>query len=81
MAVQKPLYHLARARSIEEFRRRRALYFSGGCPPVERGGAEGERLMLANVMAMNYGFAFRLSVYADPHLAPERILRGDRAAG
>jgi tRNA-splicing ligase RtcB len=64
MAVQKPLYHLARARSVEEFRRRRALYFSGGFPPIERDGTEGERLMLANVMAMNYGFAFRLSVFA-----------------
>jgi tRNA-splicing ligase RtcB len=64
MAVQKPLYHLASARSIEEFRRRMALYFTRGCPPVERGGPEGERLMLANVMAMNHGFAFRLSAYA-----------------
>jgi tRNA-splicing ligase RtcB (3'-phosphate/5'-hydroxy nucleic acid ligase) len=64
MAVQKPLYHLARARSREELRRRRALYFSGGFPPVERATAEGERLTLANVMAMNYGFAFRLSAYA-----------------
>jgi RNA-splicing ligase RtcB len=65
MAIQKPLYHLASARSLEEFRRRRALYFSEGCPPVERGGVEGERLMLANVMAMNYGFAFRMSTYAN----------------
>jgi RNA-splicing ligase RtcB len=64
MAVQKPLYHFARARSLEELRRRRALYFSGGFPPVERDGAEGERLMLANVMAMNYGFAFRIAVYS-----------------
>jgi tRNA-splicing ligase RtcB (3'-phosphate/5'-hydroxy nucleic acid ligase) len=64
MAVQKPLYHLARARSRAELRRRRALYFSGGFPPVERATAEGERLTLANVMAMNYGFAFRLSAYA-----------------
>jgi tRNA-splicing ligase RtcB len=64
MAIQKPLYHLASARSLEELRRRRALYFSEGCPPVERGGVEGERLMLANVMAMNYGFAFRMSTYA-----------------
>jgi tRNA-splicing ligase RtcB (3'-phosphate/5'-hydroxy nucleic acid ligase) len=64
MAVQKPLYHYARARSIDELRRRRALYFSGGYPPVERAGAEGERLMLSNVMAMNYGFAFRLSAFA-----------------
>jgi tRNA-splicing ligase RtcB (3'-phosphate/5'-hydroxy nucleic acid ligase) len=64
MAVQKPLYHLATARSLAELRLRRALYFSGGFPPIERDGREGERLMLANVMAMNYGFAFRLSVYA-----------------
>jgi tRNA-splicing ligase RtcB len=64
MAVQKPLYHLARARSLEELKLRRALYFSSHCPPVQRDGPEGERLMLANAMAMNYGFAFRLSTYA-----------------
>jgi tRNA-splicing ligase RtcB len=64
MAVQKPLYHLARARSVEELRLRRRLYFSGGYPPVERSGAEGERLMLSTVMAMNYGFAFRLAIHA-----------------
>ena len=64
MAVQKPLYHLGRARSLAELRLRRALYFSGGFPPVERRSPEGERLMLANVMAMNYGFAFRLSAIA-----------------
>ena len=76
MAVQKPLYHLARARSLEQLRRRRALYFSGGFPPVERDGTEGERLMLANVMAMNYGFAFRLSAYA----MPDRARCGSRSA-
>jgi tRNA-splicing ligase RtcB (3'-phosphate/5'-hydroxy nucleic acid ligase) len=64
MAVQKPLYHLASSRSVDELRRRWALYFTRDCPPVERDGREGERLMLANVMAMNYGFAFRLAVYA-----------------
>jgi RNA-splicing ligase RtcB len=64
MALQKPLYHLARARSIDQFRQRKALYFSREFPPVERDGTEGERLSLANVMAMNYGFAFRLSVFA-----------------
>jgi tRNA-splicing ligase RtcB len=64
MAVQKPLYHLARARSGEQLRSRTALYFSGGAQPVEREGIEGERLMLANVMAMNYGFAFRLAAYS-----------------
>ena len=64
MAVQKPLYHFGRARSIEQFKLRKALYFSTDFPPVERSGPEGERLMLANGMAMNYGFAFRLSAYA-----------------
>jgi RNA-splicing ligase RtcB len=64
MAVQKPLYHLARARSLDELRLRTRLYFSRDCPPVERDGREGERLMLATTMAMNYGFAFRLSTYA-----------------
>ena len=64
MAVQKPLYHLARARSFDQLRLRRQLYFSGGSPPVDRAGPEGERLLLANAMAMNYGFAFRLSAYS-----------------
>lgn len=64
MAVQKPLYHLGRARSVEELRTRKRLYFSHACPPVDRDSAEGERLMLANTMAMNYGFAFRLAAYA-----------------
>jgi RNA-splicing ligase RtcB len=64
MAVQKPLYHFGRARSIAELRRRKTLYFSPEYPPVEREGTEGERLLLANAMAMNYGFAFRLSTYA-----------------
>ena len=64
MAVQKPLYHLARSRSVEELKVRRALYFSRECPPIERDGSEGERHMLANAMAMNYGFAFRLSTLA-----------------
>jgi tRNA-splicing ligase RtcB (3'-phosphate/5'-hydroxy nucleic acid ligase) len=64
MALQKPLFHLARARSLRELAERRALWFSGGFPAVDRDAAEGERLMLANTMAMNYGFAFRLSAYA-----------------
>lgn len=64
MAVQKPLYHLARARSLEELQLRRRLYFSNDCPPTERDSAEGERQMLANALAMNYGFAFRLSTFA-----------------
>jgi len=64
MAVQKPLYHLKGAGSLAELNLRRKLYFSGGFPPVDREGVEGERLMLSTVMAMNYGFAFRASVYS-----------------
>src|SRR4051812_31294391 len=34
MALQKPLYHLASARSLRELRRRWELYFTGGFPPI-----------------------------------------------
>jgi RNA-splicing ligase RtcB len=64
MAVQKPLYHLASARSRSERKRRTRLYFSHDYPPVGRDGTEGERLLLANTMAMNYGFAFRIAAYS-----------------
>jgi len=64
MAFQKPLYHLARARSLRQLKTRGGLYFGGSALPVEREGIEGERLMLANAMAMNYGFAFRTATYA-----------------
>jgi len=64
MAVQKPLYHLATARSYAQLRERLSLYFGAGCPPVARDSAEGQRLMLANAAAMNYGFAFRTATYA-----------------
>jgi RNA-splicing ligase RtcB len=64
MALQKPGYQLASARSMAQVRERLALYFSGGCPPVPRESAEGERLMLANAMAMNYGFAYRQATHA-----------------
>jgi tRNA-splicing ligase RtcB len=49
---------------MAELRRRRALFFTDDAPPVDRGTAEGEQLALASAMAMNYGFAFRLSTYA-----------------
>ncbi len=65
MAFQKPLHHLAGARSFEELRTRFDLYFKGGCPPVPRDHPEGQRLMLANDLAMNYGFAFRMKTYSD----------------
>jgi tRNA-splicing ligase RtcB len=63
MSVVKPLYHFATARSLAQLRRRYALYFAGGCPPVPLDSEEGRRLMLANAAAMNYGFAFRVAVY------------------
>jgi tRNA-splicing ligase RtcB len=64
MAVQKPLYHLATARSYAQLRERMALYFRHACPPVDRDSTEGRRLLLANAAAMNYGFAFRMATYA-----------------
>ena len=64
MALQKPMHHLASARSINELRARIALYFSDDCPPVARRSPEGERMMLANAGAMNYGFAYRLALYS-----------------
>ncbi|HEY2795065.1 MAG TPA: RtcB family protein, partial [Micromonosporaceae bacterium] len=64
MAIEKPLYHLATARSIAQFRERLALYFAADCPAIDRDTDEGQRLMLANAAAMNYGFAFRVATYA-----------------
>jgi tRNA-splicing ligase RtcB len=64
MAVQKPVYQLASIRSRRQLRERMSLYFSSGCPPVPRNGEEGERLMLANAVAMNYGFAYRQATYS-----------------
>jgi tRNA-splicing ligase RtcB (3'-phosphate/5'-hydroxy nucleic acid ligase) len=60
MTVVKPLYH----GSLAQLKQRYRLYFAGGCPPVPLDSAEGRRLMLANAAAMNYGFAFRVAVYA-----------------
>jgi RNA-splicing ligase RtcB len=65
MAVQKPLTHLATARSREVFALRRQLYFAGNCPPVALESDEGQRVMLGNVAAMNYGWAFRLTTYTE----------------
>ena len=64
MAVAKPLHHLASARSLDELRLRKTLYFTDGYPPVPLDSSEGERLMLANSMALNYGFAYRFATYS-----------------
>jgi tRNA-splicing ligase RtcB (3'-phosphate/5'-hydroxy nucleic acid ligase) len=63
MAAARPLAHLATARSLPQLRQRLALYFADGCPVVPRHGSEGERVLLANAAAMNYGFAFRTATY------------------
>lgn len=63
MAVGRPLAHLATARSLPQVRQRLALYFSNGCPAIPADGHEGERVLLANAAAMNYGFAFRTATY------------------
>ena len=63
MAVGRPLAHLATARSLPQLRERLALYFTGGCPTIPVDGTEGERMLLANAAAMNYGFAFRTATY------------------
>ncbi|MEA2520838.1 MAG: hypothetical protein QOI81_484 [Actinomycetota bacterium] len=65
MAVQKPLFHLASARSLAQLRERFSLYFRDEAPGVDVETDEGRRLMLANVGAMNYGFAFRAATYAN----------------
>jgi tRNA-splicing ligase RtcB len=63
-AVTKPWFHLRTARSMAQLRERLGLYFTDGCPPLTLDSDEGQRLMLANAAAMNYGFAFRVSTYA-----------------
>src|SRR5205823_11072998 len=63
MAVQRPLAHLATARSREQLRQRLAYYFRSGCPVIPLDSDEGERVMLATAAAMNYGFAFRAATY------------------
>lgn len=63
MAIGRPLAHLASARSVPQLRQRLALYFTSGCPTIPVEGTEGERVLLANAAAMNYGFAFRTATY------------------
>ena len=64
MAIQKPLYHLGTARSMDQLRERMRLFFTQATPPVELDSEDGQRLMLANAAAMNYGYAFRMATYA-----------------
>jgi RNA-splicing ligase RtcB len=63
-AALKPWFHLRSARSYAQLRERLHLYFTDGCEPLALDSDEGQRLMLANAAAMNYGFAFRTATYA-----------------
>ena len=72
----------ASARSYAQLRERLRLYFTDGCPPLALDSDEGQRLMLANAAAMNYGFAFRIATYASlRRLAAESFGGADRPAG
>jgi RNA-splicing ligase RtcB len=64
MALQKPLFHMKAPGSLQQLRERLALYFRDGDAAVPRDSREGERMMLGNAAAMNYGFAFRGATYA-----------------
>ncbi len=77
MAVQKPLYHLGSARSMAQLRERMRLFFTQGCPPVELDSVDGQRLMLANAAAMNYGYAFRMATYAALQTLAVRMFGGE----
>jgi len=64
MSVQKPLSHLATARSRAQLARRLSAYFTRGCPSVPVEGDDGRRILLATRLSMNYGFAYRMATYA-----------------
>lgn len=63
MAMVKPLAHL-RPRSLSHARARYDAYFRAGCPSIPIEGDEGRRVMLAQRLSMNYGFAYRMATYA-----------------
>jgi tRNA-splicing ligase RtcB (3'-phosphate/5'-hydroxy nucleic acid ligase) len=76
--VQKPMYHLASARSIDQLRTRMRLFFGKAAAPVELDSEEGQRLMLANAAAMNYGYAFRMATYAALERLAVQAFGGER---
>jgi RNA-splicing ligase RtcB len=62
MAVAKPLAHL-RGRRRMPLAERYDAYFRSGCPSIPIAGEEGRRVMLAQQLSMNYGFAYRLATF------------------
>lgn len=64
MAVAKPLAQL-RGRRRAALAQRYSAYFKAGCPSIPIEGDEGRRVMLAQNLSMNYGFAYRLATFAN----------------
>ena len=64
MAMQKPLTHLLRAGSFSRALRNFEMFFSAGCPSLPVDTDQGRRLLFAQRLSMNYGFAYRMATYA-----------------
>lgn len=60
MALAKPVANL-RGRHRTALAQRYDAYFRTGCPSIPIDGDEGRRVMLAQQLSMNYGFAYRLA--------------------
>ena len=63
MSLAKPLSHV-RGRRRAALAQRYSAYFKAGCPSIPIEGEEGRRVMLAQQLSMNYGFAYRLATFA-----------------
>lgn len=63
MAVLKPLMQLP-GRRRGALAQRYAAYFRAGSPSIPIVGDEGRRVMLAQRLSMNYGFAYRMATLA-----------------
>ncbi len=63
MAIAKPLANRP-GRRRAALAQRYAAYFKAGCPSIPIEGDEGRRVMLAQNLSMNYGFAYRLATFA-----------------
>lgn len=62
MALAKPMTHL-HGRGRIPLRQRYDTYFRAGCPSIPIEGEEGRRVMLAQTLSMNYGFAYRMATF------------------
>jgi tRNA-splicing ligase RtcB (3'-phosphate/5'-hydroxy nucleic acid ligase) len=63
MALVRPTAQF-RGRHRARLAQRYSAYFQSGCPSIPIEGDEGRRVMLAQQLSMNYGFAYRLATYS-----------------